>query len=311
MRHRIGVIGLGKIAQDQHLPVIAASEAFDLVAVSSQRGLTAAGAHAYTDPAALLADAAVEAVAVCTPPQARHAIARAALEAGKHVMLEKPPTASISELADLAAVAARRGLTLMTTWHSQYNAAVDEARTRLVGETVAELFVNWKEDVRKWHPGQAWIWQAGGFGVFDPGSNALSIVTDIMPAPIFVTHARLEVPSNRQTPIGAEMTFSTPDPVPGADLSAIFDWRQQGPQSWNITVETTEGQRLELTEGGAKLAVDGTPTVAAKSEEYERIYDLFAELLTERKSHVDFRPLRILADAYLVGDRVAVEPFED
>ena len=43
------------------------------------------------------------------------------------------------------------------------------------------LLVTWKEDVRHWHPGQQWIWEAGGFGVFDPGINALSIVTKIMP----------------------------------------------------------------------------------------------------------------------------------
>ena len=48
--HRIGVIGLGKIAQDQHLPVIAKSAAFELAAVSSQRGLTAGEALAFREP---------------------------------------------------------------------------------------------------------------------------------------------------------------------------------------------------------------------------------------------------------------------
>ena len=41
--------------------------------------------------------------------------------------------------------------------------------------TIRTLTVAWKEDVRIWHPGQAWIWKAGGLGVFDPGINALSI----------------------------------------------------------------------------------------------------------------------------------------
>jgi D-galactose 1-dehydrogenase len=306
MRHRIGVIGLGKIAQDQHLPVIAASEAFDLVAVSSQRGLTAAGAHAYTDPAALLADAAVEAVAVCTPPQARHAIARAALEAGKHVMLEKPPTASISELADLAAVAARRGLTLMTTWHSQYNAAVDEARTRLVGETVAELFVNWKEDVRKWHPGQAWIWQAGGFGVFDPGINALSIVTKIMPQPVFIANAELLTPENAVSPIAANLTFGG-----AGDLRAEFDWRASGGETWEITLVTASGRRMALSGGGARLSVDGAVVVAEAQQEYQGIYRHFDALLRERRSHVDAAPFELVADSFMLGRRRTVEAFQE
>ena len=73
-KHRIGVIGLGKIAQDQHLPVIAKSAAFELAAVSSQRGLTAGDALAFRDHEELLAKTPdLDAVAVCTPPQARHA----------------------------------------------------------------------------------------------------------------------------------------------------------------------------------------------------------------------------------------------
>ena len=39
----------------------------------------------------------------------------------------------------------------------------------------------WKEDVHHWHPGQRWIWEPGGFGVFDPGINALSVLTEILP----------------------------------------------------------------------------------------------------------------------------------
>jgi D-galactose 1-dehydrogenase len=54
--------------------------------------------------------------------------------------------------------------------------------------------VEWKEDVRQWHPGQQWIWQPGGLGVFDPGINALSIVTWMLPRPIFLTASELVFP---------------------------------------------------------------------------------------------------------------------
>ncbi|MFX5656779.1 hypothetical protein ABTE24_21610, partial [Acinetobacter baumannii] len=46
--------------------------------------------------------------------------------------------------------------------------------------------VIWREDVRHWHPDQEWIWQPGGLGVFDPGINALSIVTEILPQAMFL-----------------------------------------------------------------------------------------------------------------------------
>ena len=40
--------------------------------------------------------------------------------------------------------------------------------------------IDWRESVRKWHPGQEWVWEPGGFGVCDPGINAMSIFTEIM-----------------------------------------------------------------------------------------------------------------------------------
>ena len=306
-KHRIGVIGLGKIAQDQHLPVIATSEAFELVAVASQRGLSAPGARAFRNPLELLhADLAIDAVAICTPPQVRHAIARAALAAGKHVMLEKPPTATLAELSDLAAEAARLGRVLMTTWHSQYNAAVDAARDRLAGQTVTRLFINWKEDVRKWHPGQAWIWQAGGFGVFDPGINALSIATKIMPQPLFVAAAELLTPVNAEAPIAATLRFGG-----AGDLRAEFDWRQSGGEVWEITVGTDAGRTLVLAGGGSRLTVDGAEVVAEPPREYQGIYRHFDALLRAGRSHVDARPFELVADAFMLGARRSTDAFTD
>lgn len=305
-KHRIGVIGLGKIAQDQHLPVIAASEAFELVAVASQRGITVPGARTFRDPMDLLrGDMAIDAVAICTPPQVRHAIARVALDAGLHVMLEKPPTATLAELSNLAAEAAGRGRVLMTTWHSQYNAAVDAAQRRLVGETVTRLFINWKEDVRKWHPGQAWIWRAGGFGVFDPGINALSIATKILPQPLFVAAAELVTPANAESPIAATLRFAGE-----GDLRAEFDWRQTGGEVWEITIGTAAGHTLVLSSGGARLSVDGVEVVAETPREYQGIYRHFDSLLREGRSHVDARPFELVADAFLLGARRVIPAWD-
>ena len=310
MAHRIGIIGLGKIAQDQHIPVIRENRAFELVAVSSQRGLQVEGVkHAVRDYRELLRLPILDAVAICTPPRARHALAREALESGKHVLLEKPPTATLTELEDLSRIAERTGLVVFTTWHSQYNRAVDEARRELRGKRVKRLLVTWKEDVRHWHPDQQWIWEAGGFGVFDPGINALSIVTKIMPAPLFVRRADLFFPDNRDAPIAADLAFTSGHE--GDDLRAVFDWRQTGPQTWDIEVETQEGAKLLLAQGGSRLEIDGRVVAEEKPAEYQRIYERFATLLDERKCDVDDVPFRLVADAFMIGRRVAVEPFHD
>jgi D-galactose 1-dehydrogenase len=306
--HRIGVIGLGKIAHDQHLPVIAKSRKFELAAVSSQRGLKAGDALAFRDYRELLRAPDIEAVAICTPPQARHLIAREALAAGKHVMLEKPPTASLSELADLERLAAESGRVLMTTWHSQYNAGVDEAKRLLAGKRVTRLFIEWKEDVRKWHPGQAWIFEAGGFGVFDPGINALSIVTKIMPEPVFVTAAVLSFPAGADAPIATEMTLSVGGRT--GDFCAEMDWRPIERDIWEITVEAEGGPRLLLSKGGTRLEADGTLAVDETPAEYEAIYEHFAGLLDSGESYVDPAPFRLVADAFLLGGRKEVEAFK-
>ena len=304
----VGIIGFGKIAHDQHVPAIAGNPAFTLAAITSQRGLSLPGIPTFRTPAAMYAGMPdLDTVAVCTPPQVRHATARAALVAGKHVMLEKPPAATLSELDDLVRFAESQGRVLFATWHSQYNAAVAETKRRLAGKEVATLAVTWKEDVRRWHPGQAWIWAAGGFGVFDPGINALSIVSRIMPSPVFVRRADLTFPSNCAAPIAASLEFATT--APHGSLTAEFDWRQTGDQTWEIAIDTGDGDRLLLENGGARLTVNGRLIVEEKPTEYEQIYARFAEILAAGISDIDAAPLRLVADAFLVGRRIETAPF--
>lgn len=307
---RIAVIGIGKIATDQHLPVIAKNPAFKLVGVVSQRGIGAGGVPSFHTPGELYkAIPDLDAVAICTPPHVRHAIAREALAAGKDVMLEKPPAATLAEMHDLTAMAAEKGKVIFATWHSQYNAAVDEAKKRLAGQRLKRLNIEWKEDVRRWHPGQNWIWDAGNFGVFDPGINALSILTKIAPGAMFVKAAKLRYPANRDTPIAAELVFRSNAAAEDAKLTAEFDWRQQGDQSWNIEIETEAGEHLTLTHGGSKLFVEDQKIIDEPMAEYEGLYAHFAQLLAARKIGMDSLPFQLVADAFLVGSRRVVEPF--
>jgi D-galactose 1-dehydrogenase len=309
-KRKIAIIGLGKISQDQHLPVIEASDHFTLAAVVSSRGLGYRDVPSFRIPAEFYrALPEVGIVAVNTPPRARHMIAREALQAGKDVLLEKPPAATLTELADLEACAGAKGRVLFATWHSIFNPAVDRARDLLAEGGVRGVRIEWREDVKKWHPGQDWVWEPGGFGVFDPGINALSIFARIMPSTPFVKSAELVYPANRQTPIAATLVFSTADRSPPA-LSADFDWREKGAEQWHIKIETADGRSARLFKGGAALAVDENLVVEAASEEYQRIYRRFAELLDTRRSDVDAAPLRLVADAMLLGRRQATDPFE-
>jgi D-galactose 1-dehydrogenase len=304
---RLGIVGFGKIARDAHVPAIAATDDAELIAVAS-RNASADGVRNYTDLDAMLAgEPALDAIILCQPPQARFEAAQAALNAGKHVFLEKPPGATASEVQTLIASAQQKNVTLFASWHSRLAAAVAPAKTWVAANRPTRVSIVWKEDVRHWHPGQQWIWDPGGFGVFDPGINALSILTEIVGEPVRLIDATLETPSNRQAPIAARLSMATATGIP---ISAVFDWRQTGPQTWDIVIEA-EGHQLRLGHGGTSLSIDGIARAVAPEGEYPAMYHHFCALVRAGQSDVDLAPLQLVADAFLCGQFLSTDPFED
>ena len=302
---RIAILGFGKIAEDQHVPAIAGNPRFELAATSSRSGN--GPRPAFTDWRELIRSVeGLEAVAITTPPGPRYDIARECALAGLHCLLEKPPTSGLSEIADLDCLAQAQGVTLYTTWHAQHHSTVDAAARVLAGKRIRSMQILWHEDVHKWHPGQAWIWDPGGFGVFDPGINAFSIATRIFPGPLFVRDAMLSVPENAQTPIAADVNFSSPEA--DGQLSASLDWRRSEGEEWTIAIEADDGTSVRLEEGGAKLILGREIQSDDGPGEYPGIYSRFAELIDERRSLVDVAPLRLVADCLLTGRRQSVEP---
>jgi len=301
----IALIGIGKIARDQHLPAIAADPRFELVACAS-RNATVDGVRNYPTLEALLAaEPQVEAVSLCAPPQPRFAQARTALKAGKHVMLEKPPGACLSEVRVLEEMAQAGGRTLFTSWHSRHALGVEAARTWLATQDIRSVNVRWKEDVRRWHPGQEWIWEPGGLGVFDPGINALSIVTRILPREIALVSSTLAIPANRQMPIAADLELFD---AAGVAVHVEFDWRHGPQELWEIDVRTADGTLL-LSQGGNRLHIDGREVALGAVHEYPALYSHWRDLIERGERDVDVRPLSIVADAFLIGRRESVEPF--
>lgn len=300
---KIALVGIGKIAKDQHVPAIQNAPDWELAATVSRAG-TVDGVEAWTDFAAMLnARPDIPVISLCLPPVPRFDYAEAAIRAGRHVMLEKPPGATLSECRALLELAQSHNVSLFATWHSREAAMVDAARDWLSGQVVQSAHITWAEDVRKWHPGQDWIFEPGGMGVFDPGINALSILTKILPAPVHLQKATLDFPANRQTPIAADLTFSD-------SVTAHFNWLQTGPQTWDIKVVTARGTLL-LSDGGATLSIDGqTQTPQDAKGEYPRLYDRMASLVRTNSNDADLSPLRHVADAFMLGERRVVDAFE-
>ncbi len=307
MTIRIAVAGLGKIARDQHVPALRGNADFALAATVDPVAAPELGTPHFASLDLLLASGApVDAIAVCTPPQHRFAIAAQALSAGKHVLVEKPPCATLSEAEALATLAAEQGTTLYTAWHSRHAAAVEPAQVWLAGKTLRSVEIVWKEDVRVWHPGQAWIFATGGFGVFDPAINALSIATHILPRALLVEAAALAVPVNCAAPIAGSMTMRDTGGVP---VRVAMDFLQEGLQTWDIRIATDAGELL-LSEGGRVLT---TPDARIEGEdrEYRSVYHDFAAAIAAGRSAADFTPLRLVADAYLRATFTSAPAFQD
>ena len=306
----MGIVGMGKIARDQHIPCIAANPAFELRAVASPHN-PVAGVPRYTSLEAMLAGAPdLDAVAICTPPQAHYDLAKAALNSGRHVLLEKPPCTSLAQLENLVRLAGTAHRSLYQAWHSQHARAVEPAARLLEQRRVHRVRITWKEDVRRWHPGQGWLWQPGGFGVLDPGINALSILTKLVAEPIFPRTARLLVPANCAAPIAAELELTTDS---GIAISAVFDFRETGPQRWNMEFETDAGP-FELSAGGGLLTLGELPVPpdpGSLNAEYEALYRRFGELVPRGEIDVDARPLQLVSDIFLIAKQIPVESFED
>jgi len=303
---KIGLVGLGKIAVDQHIPAIRGNPDLELVAGCSPHARPE-GVRAYPTMAEMLAaHPELEAVAICTPPQVRHAIAREAILAGKHVFMEKPPAATLGEAEAIRDFALANGVSLLASWHSRFAPAVETTRDWIAQRTVKHIHIVWKENVRQWHPGQRWIFEAGGMGVFDPGINSLSILTRIVDDTMIVQKADLHFPVNCDAPIQVEMEMVT---AQGLTVRADYDFLQENTQTWSIYVESADGEKLALHMGGTTLEIDGKVVMQEKEAEYPGLYAHFHGLVASGKSDADFAPLRIVADAFMLGKRIAAAEY--
>lgn len=130
------IVGTGMIgAVHRRAALLAGAEVRGVVASSPQRAREMAQAwnvpRAYGDIGEAIADPQVQVVHVCTPNHLHRAMAQAALEAGKHVICEKPLATTLEDAQALAALAAATGLVATVPFVYRYHPVVREARARI------------------------------------------------------------------------------------------------------------------------------------------------------------------------------------
>lgn len=145
---RIGIIGTGGIATGAHIPGYKAlGDQVELVAcadVNAERAQKVAQEHgfqrAYGDPKEMLAREDLDAVSICTPNKFHAELSIAALQAGCHVLCEKPPAMNAAEVEAMAAAARQAGRVLTFGFHHRFNPNVQAAKRFVDGGELGEIY---------------------------------------------------------------------------------------------------------------------------------------------------------------------------
>jgi predicted dehydrogenase len=190
---RWGILGAGRITAST-VPDLRRVDGFEVVAVAGRTGAGAAELAASipnamaTDLETVLGDASIDAVYVATPFATHAQIVRAALESGKHVVVEKPMSMSASEVTDLFALAAERGLFLMEGMWMKFNPVHDRVTALIDSGAIGEVrslragFGFPRPD----DGGSRWDVRRNGSTVLDQGIYAVALAHSVLGEPASV-----------------------------------------------------------------------------------------------------------------------------
>ncbi|MFT4415053.1 Gfo/Idh/MocA family protein [Fredinandcohnia humi] len=143
---KIGVIGCGSIAKHRHLPEYAMNKSVEIVAVCDvveERATMLAelyGAQPYRSYEELLKNSSVDAVSVCTPNYLHAPISIAALEAGKHVLCEKPMATSREEALGMIEAAKKNNKKLMIAHNQRFVASHQKAKQLIQDGSLGKIY---------------------------------------------------------------------------------------------------------------------------------------------------------------------------
>src|SRR6195952_5025482 len=196
-RLRVGLIGYGYAGKTFHAPLISAVPALELAAVASS---DAAKVHAdwpgltvHATPAELIARDDLDLVVIATPNDTHHPLARAALRAGRHVVVDKPFTVTLADARELVALASERGRVLSVFHNRRWDGDFLTLR-RLVADGALGRVVEMSSRHDRFRPEVRPRWRERaepGAGLwFDLGPHLLDQALQLFGHPRAITLAR-------------------------------------------------------------------------------------------------------------------------
>jgi predicted dehydrogenase len=278
---RVAVIGTG-FAGGSHVEALRRVPGIEVVAVAGSSGERAQAAAdrlqvpvATGDYRTLLDDAAIDAVHNCTPNDLHHEITAAALDAGKHVLAEKPLAMSSRETADLVARAERAGTVTGVCFNYRHYPLVAEARAMLADGRAGRPHLirgaylqDWLLDAADWN----WRLQSERSGasraIGDIGSHWMDLLQHVTGRRIARVYARLgRLHEKRLRPAGPTQTFdrgggagAEPVAVDTEDFATVLFELDDGCPGVFTVSQVTPGKRngltFEIDAGAVSLAWD-------------------------------------------------------
>ena len=294
---RVAVVGYGYWGA-KHVRVLSSLPGVTVTVVDGQpaRLADAAAHHPTIRLAAQLHDVLddVDAVVVATPPHSHAGVAREALEAGRHVLVEKPMTTSVAEAEGLVATAAERRVHLMVGHTFEYNPAVWRLREIVrSGRLGRILYVNTSRlSLGRYQDDVNVVWDLAPHDI-----SIVSYLLDELPAPTSVwAHRNFH---RRQ----ADVAYLRLDfPLAGAQAFVHVSWlspqkvRQVtvvGEKMMAVYDDLSDNERIRIYDIGVDVDAIDDPTGAHGLPVSYRTGDILSP-------YVDFQEPLLLQDGHFV-----------
>lgn len=190
---KIGIIGCGGIAKGKHMPALMKLDEVEMVAfcdIIEERAELAAdtygsdNAKVYTDYKELLKDKSIDVVHVCTPNRSHSFISIDAMEAGKHVMCEKPMAKTYAEAKDMLDASKRTGKKLTIGYQNRQTAQALYSKSVCQSGELGEMYFARAHALRR-RAVPTWgvflnEYEQGGGPLIDIGTHALDMTLWMM-----------------------------------------------------------------------------------------------------------------------------------
>lgn len=218
-QHQVAVIGLGDVASKRHLPVLTNHPQLKITAAADlDAGRARASAREFSiplvsaDPLTIIQSPDTEIVALLTPPFTHAQLACAALEAGKHVLVEKPLTIDVGEAEALTARADRAGTKLLVGFNLRHHPVIQAAHKMVRAGQLGALrsAATFLGNTRVRNTGDAWRREPahGGDVFFEYGVHHFDILRYLLDSDVTQVYASENVAPRGGVTATAQLHFA-------------------------------------------------------------------------------------------------------